>query len=206
MNQIDDIFVKFLNTDSVNQILLLNYINEEIYLFYEYLISYYLAKFNFKLSLNTQDDSVDLFDTSPRINLLIKPKLKEMDLVLSSNEKSIIFLEYRSYVQYSKKYLSVNCYNYKKDIKDFIIETLQIKNNSLLSGIENNPQYIYSELSKYILNDNYEFNLMNGDKLDFILNIRKNYYETKNKELNLIKLFDLIKSEFIYKKFNFLTY
>lgn len=206
MNQIDDIFVKFLDTDSVNQILLLNYINEEIYLFYEYLISYYLAKFNFKLSLNTQDDSVDLFDTSPRINLLIKPKLKEMDLVLSSNEKSIIFLEYRSYVQYSKKYLSVNCYNYKKDIKDFIIETLQIKNNSLLSGIENNPQYIYSELSKYILNDNYEFNLMNGDKLDFILNIRKNYYETKNKELNLIKLFDLIKSEFIYKKFNFLTY
>lgn len=204
--QINGIFEKFFDPQLSNQNLVLNYISDEILAFYEYVIHYYCHKFNYKITNTDKGDLDDLFETRSPLNLLIKPKSKDIEDILSSNQKNILVCDYKTFIRYSKQQLSINCYNYKNDLKNFITNILDIKNNNLMDGLLDNPHYIYSETSKFSINSKYNFTIIDDLKLDFIAHIRKEYYDSRSKSFNLVKLFDLIKSEYFYKKFNFLTY
>lgn len=195
----------FINTKEEN-FLFLNFIDEKITNFYEYVFNYYSKKYNF--ILNTKNNSkLDLFEQNTKISLFIKPKLDEIKNLITNNHKCIVFCDYKNYISYSKKFLSINCYNYKIDVKKFLQLDLDIKNDQLVNGLMETPEYFYSEIEKYNLNlESYLYNITDANEIDFILNIRKNFYSIKNKSQNLKSLFDLLKLEYHYKKFSFLTY
>lgn len=206
-NNINDTFVEFFDQKIPNRNLILNYINDEVFIFYEYVINYYLEKFKFKIIKNYSENSSDLFETNPTINYFVKPKKKEIENILLSVNKNIIICDYQHFIQYSKTHLSINCYNYKKDLQFFLNNILNINDQNLINGLFENPKYIFSEISKYYTNyKNYQFNIVDPENHNFILNIRKNYYELKSKKSDFIRFYELIKSEHHYKKFNFLIY
>ena len=65
---------------------------------------------------------------------------------------------------------------------------------------------MFSEVSKYKLNSkNFIVDTLVKEK-NFILNIRKDIFNSKNSVGDLRKLFLKLKSEVNYKKFNFLVY
>ena len=84
---------------------------------------------------------------------------------------------------------------------------LNINDVNLLKNLYENPQYIYSETEKYLVNNNYPENtIIDLVENDFIADIRKSHYKEKYNQSDIIKLYKLIKQEYLYKKLNFLTY
>ena len=62
-------------------------------------------------------------------------------------------------------------------------------------------------MEKYLVNNNYPENtIVDLVENDFIADIRKSHYKEKYNQSDIIKLYKLIKQEYLYKKLNFLTY
>ena len=65
----------------------------------------------------------------------------------------------------------------------------------------------YSETEKYLVNNHYPENtIIDFVESDFIANIRKSHYKEKYNQSDILKLYKLIKKEYLYKKLNFLAY
>ena len=75
-----------------------------------------------------------------------------------------------------------------------------------MKNLFENPQYIYSETEKYLVNNHYPENTIRFVENDFIANIRKSHYKEKYNQSDILKLYKLIKKEYLYKKLNFLAY
>ena len=102
---------------------------------------------------------------------------------------------------------SINGYQFEHDIVFFIRDELKIKNDELLYYCKNNPVLLFSEVSKYLNNNNqYSSDQTLVDEKNHILEIRKSIFENKKNNFNIKKLYLNVKKEAEYKKLSFLTY
>ena len=198
----------FLNMEE-NNYLLINQVSDEIGIFYLHVIQYFSTSSGIHINLNADVDNIssnnDLFELK-KINVFNTTSTKKIDQILSSNDKSIVFSDYKNFKKYQKNYQTINGYNFSNDLKTFVKETLKIENQSLIEICTKNPQLILSETSKYLLNkDNYLKDMAIDFEVNKILEIRKKIFELKRSD-NIQKLFLAIKEEVNYKKFSFLTY
>jgi hypothetical protein len=192
-----------------NNYLLINQVSDEIGIFYLHVIQFFSTSTGININLNADVDNIstnnDLFELK-KINVFNTTSTKKIDQILSSNDKSIVFSDYKNFKKYQKNYQTINGYNFSNDLKTFVKETLKIENQSLIEICTKNPQLILSETSKYLLNkDNYLKDMSIDFEVNKILEIRKKIFELKKSD-NIQKLFLAIKEEVNYKKFNFLTY
>ena len=192
-----------------NNYLLINQVSDEIGIFYLHVIQFFSTSSGININLNADVDNIstnnDLFELK-KINVFNTTSTKKIDQILSSDDKSIVFSDYKNFKKYQKNYQTINGYNFSNDLKTFVKETLKIENQSLVEICTKNPQLILSETSKYLLNkDNYLKDMAVDFEVNKILEIRKKIFELKKSD-NIQKLFLAIKEEVNYKKFNFLTY
>jgi hypothetical protein len=198
----------FLNKEE-NNYLLINQVSDEIGIFYLHVIQFFSTSSGININLNADVDNIstnnDLFELK-KINVFNTTSTKKIDQILSSDDKSIVFSDYKNFKKYQKNYQTINGYNFSNDLKTFVKETLKIENQSLVEICTKNPQLILSETSKYLLNkDNYLKDMAIDFEVNKILEIRKKIFELKRSD-NIQKLFLAIKEEVNYKKFSFLTY
>lgn len=202
-----DLIYKFVRQD--NKKLLINQVNQEIGCFYEAVIRILSKKFNIQLLDNSDlvyDDNNDLFG-GKKIYIHQTNSSKHIEKISKINSHNIIFTDYKNYKKFLKKFVPVNGYEYEKDIKYYFETFLKINNNDLLNYCLTFPHLIFSEISKYKVNNiNYSADyILNGEK-NFILNIRKDIFKLKNSNIDLKQLLHKLKTEVKYKKFSFLTY
>ena len=198
----------FLNMEE-NNYLLINQVSDEIGIFYLHVIQYFSTSSGININLNADVDTIssnnDLFELK-KINVFNTTSTKKIDRILSSNDKSIVFSDYKNFKKYQKNYQTINGYNFSNDLKTFVKEILEIEDQSLIEICTKNPQLIFSETSKYLLNKkNYLKDMSIDFEVNKILEIRKKIFELKRSD-NIQKLFLAIKEEVNYKKFSFLTY
>ena len=192
-----------------NNYLLINQVSDEIGIFYLHVIQFFSTSSGININLNADVDNIstnnDLFELK-KINVFNTTSTKKIDQILSSDDKSIVFSDYKNFKKYQRNNQTINGYNFSNDLKTFVKETLKIENQSLIEICIKNPQLILSETSKYLLNkDNYLKDMAIDFEVNKILEIRKKIFELKRSD-NIQKLFLAIKEEVNYKKFSFLTY
>ena len=189
--------------------LIINQVNEDIGLFYIHVIQFFALNQGLSVYISeglNHESSSDLFGEI-KIPIIKTTSINKIKDILSSNQKIIIITDYRNYKKFTSQITSINGYDYSRDIKFFIKENLQIENGHLLNYCIEAPIFVYSETSKYLVNkDGYHSDQFVQKENNFILELRKAIFDIKNKNKNLKNLYDKIKEEFKYKKFNFLTY
>ena len=205
MNNISKIDGFFKNIQK--QSLILNHISEELDLFYIFVLKYFskLAQCKLEESKNESiDTSINLFEEQ-KIYFYRLNNSKIIDALLTKNINFILITDYKNYKRLNSKFLSLNGYDFKKDIKFFIHNVLGINDTTLIDYCIENPMMIYSETDKYFISSNYQGDFNKKEK-DFILNVRKNIFQIKRGDNNPKKIYDELKNEIKYKKFSFLTY
>ena len=194
---------------SKEETILINQVNEELGVFYLSLIKYYSDKKGAKIVIDDSNESMgiedDLFGLK-EIKILNITNTKKLSEILNTNNKKIIFTDYKNFKKLNSKYHCINGYKFELDIAFFIKNELKIDNDELMYFCKNNPALIISETSKFLINNQYNREQSLIEEKNHILNIRKSIFKIKSSNLNIKKLYLNIKSEAEYKKFNFLTY
>ena len=206
-NQIS-IIKEFINSNE--ETLLINQVNDDISMFYMGVLKYYANDHDVKISSSPDTDFVfldeDLFGTRIILSFNIT-NAKKLSDILDVNSKKIIFTDYKNYKKFSLKFNSINGYQFENDIVFFIKNELNIHNEELLDYCKNNAALLFSETSKYLINNNlYSRDRSLIEEKNHILDIRKSIFENKRNNLNIQILYQNIKKEAEYKKLNFLTY
>ena len=199
---------KFFGSDKKN--IIINYVNENFEMFYLNIIKYFADQKDIKIKLNTKIEELgvetDLFGIES-IQIFNINNSKKLSDILNYQNKKIIFTDYKNYRKFKSNYDCINGYQLENDITYFIKNELKIDNDELLYFCKNNPALIFSETSKYLINNNrYTTDQKLVDEKNHILNIRKLIFETKKSSLNIKNLYFYIKKEASYKKLNFLVY
>ena len=190
--------------------LIINYTSEELLHFYLETIKNFakeegvvIRNYNEESTLDINNS--DLFEVD-EIKIFNLKSMKKIENEISKQNRSIIFLDYKNYKILKDQYLSVNGYNFHKDIEYLLKTIFKISNNDLINYCIQLPHSVFSEISKYLTNkENYNTNPILSFRSEHILSIRKTIYELKKKK-NLLSLYEKIKDEAKFKKFNFLTY
>lgn len=187
--------------------LLIHEFNDRVIAFYNNLIKNFANDNNFKISTDENEELVsDLFG-SQRLNIYKTTNLKKIENLIKNNNKKIIITDYKNYKKYKNILLTINTYEFEQDIKVYIQDELKINNNDLILFCKNNPLLVFSETSKYLIND---INYINDQKIiedkNHILDIRKSIYSFKKNTSAIKDLYTYIKDEAKYKKLNFLVY
>ena len=207
LNQIE-ILISFLKSNDEN--LIINEVNNELGIFYLSLIKYYSDKQGINIDIDHSTESLmsegDLFGMK-KIKIYNLISTKKIFTVLNTNDKKIIFTDYKNYKKLNSKYVCINGYKFEYDINFFIKHELKIDNDDLLNYCKNNPVLLFSEISKYLINkDQYSSDSTLVEEKNHILSIRKSMFENKKNNFNIKKLYLNIKKEAAYKKLSFLTY
>ena len=194
---------------SKEETILINEVNEELGVFYLNLIKYYANKEGVKISINDSNETMgnedDLFGLT-KIKILNITNTKKLNEILNTNDKKIIFTDYKNFKKLNSRYNCINGYNFEIDITFFIKNELKINNNELEFFCKNNPALIISETSKFLINNQYTCDQSIIEEMNHISNIRKSIFKIKKSNLNIRNLYLNVKSEAKYKKFSFLTY
>ena len=195
---------------SNEETLLINQVSDELGVFYLSIIKYYADKQGIKINVDdnneTQGAEDDLFGQK-EIKIFIINNTKKLTTTLNSAKKKIIFTDYKNYKKLKANFNNINGYNFEQDIVFFIRDELKINNDELLYFCKNNPVLLFSEISKYLINNNqYSSDQTLVDEKNHILEIRKSIFENKKNNFNIKNLYLNIKKEAEYKKLNFLTY
>ena len=189
--------------------ILINQVTEMISSFYIGVIKHIAIRDNIDISLGDDENKDNISDLFGRSTIYIYnlTNSKKIEVLLQSQNKKIIFTDYKNYKKFNKDVLSINGYEYEKDITTFIKNELNIDNIELINFCKNYPVLLFSETSKYLINsDGYINDQLFFNEKNHILELRKSIFSLK-KDGNKIKtLFSKIKSEAIYKKLNFLIY
>ena len=199
----------FISDKSIKN-LIINYTSEELLHFYLETIKSFskeervvIRNYNEESKLDINNS--DLFEVD-EIKIFNLKNMKKIENEISKQNRSIIFLDYKNYKILKDQYLSVNGYNFHKDIEYLLKTIFKISNNDLINYCIQLPHSVFSEISKYLTNkENYNTNPILSFKSEQILSIRKTINELKKKK-NLLSLYEKIKDEAKFKKFNFLTY
>jgi hypothetical protein len=203
-----DKFEKFFQ-DTNQSLLLINQVNEEIGLFYFHLVGFLLQKKSIKFTETSKINkfnSVDLFNNET-IYYTVSNSAHDISKLLLNNNKTIIFSDYKNYKKFSNIPLSINGYDFSKDISILIKNYFNDDVSSdLLEYLKNEPHMTFSELFKYKVNKNFKtvVSSNNNDISDLIGNNRKTIFKLK-KEQKFKEVFSMIKEEIKIKKFSFLT-
>ena len=193
----------------IDGVLFINELNEEVDTFYLYVIRKFAKDFKVNVLINNDKNdkfqSDDLFGLKS-INLFTSSNGNKIKEILSSKSKNIIFTGYSSFKKHRVKYDSINSYNYSQDISSFLYNVFNIDNSELKNFCLSNPSLIYSEVSKYLINEKgYVSEISVHEKTNFLMKIRKEIYNYKNAG-DFKNMFFKIKEELKYKKLSFLTY
>ena len=201
-----DLIKSFLSSSKDH--LLINQVNGEIGLFYTYVIQYIALEHNINVYVTDgiQDNSNNLFGEI-KMPVITTTSTNKINEILKSTQKTVINTDYKNYKKFSNQVTSINGYDYVKVLKNFLKNNLKIENDTLLNYCIETPMFTYSETSKFLVNKEgyYSDQLVQKDT-NFILELRKVIFELKSKNKNIKNLYDKIKDESKYKKFNFLTY
>ena len=196
-------------TNRAKKKLLINQVNDEIGLFYVNLIENYTREKDIKLVRKetfSENTVTDLF-AEEVINIYFSNNKKAIESFINSNDKCIIFTDYKNYKLFSDIYLCINGYNYQKDINIYLKRILKINNSEILEFCLYMPHLTFSELSKYFIDESrYVRDKKIKEISNSILEIRKRIYNLKKNQKELINIYTLIKQEAQIKKFSFLTY
>lgn len=199
---------KFIGESSESK-LLINQVSEEIGFFYIGLIENETNIKNIKLNYSdnfTNETVADLF-IRESIDICFTNKSNIIDKHINSNNKCIIYSDYKNFKKYSSSISVVNGYDYTKDIKFYITKILGINNYDIVEFCLNYPYLTFSEISKYLINSYDYVKESKANKTNnFILEIRKELFNLKKNGKGALEIYSNLKKEIKYKKFNFLTY
>ena len=195
---------------SNEETLLINPVSDELGIFYLGIIKYYADKQGTKINIDDNNEFIgaedDLFGQKEIIIYSIT-NTKKLTAAIDSFKKKIIFTDYKNYKKHNTNFKSINGYQSEHDIVFFIRDELKINNDELLYYCKNNPVLLFSEISKYLINNNqYSSDQTLMDEKNHILDIRKSIFENKKNNFNIKNLYLNIKKEAEYKKLSFLTY
>ncbi len=189
--------------------LIINQVSEEIGVLYRSIIDYFCKKINLKIVksvISETDLSQDLFNER-KLYIHYSNNKKNIDSILEKKDQFIIFSDYKIYKTFKRKILSINGYEYQKDIEYYLRNELKINNFDIISFCINNPQLVLSETSKFLVNsEGYVVETRTNEKNNFILEIRKELYSLINNNGKIKPIYENLKKEVKYKKFNFLAY
>ena len=199
---------KFLTSN--DEVLLINQVSDDFGIFYLSIIKYYADKLDTKINVDDNDETIgtedDLFGQQ-EIKIYNITNAKKLAIALKSFEKKIIITDYKNYKKMNSNFNSINGYQFEHDIVFFIRDELKINNDELLYFCKNNPVLLFSEISKYLINNNqYSSDQTLIDEKNHILDLRKSIFENKKNNFNVKNLYLNIKKEAEYKKLSFLTY
>ena len=198
----------FLDGKNENK-LIINQVSDQIGVFYSCLIDYLCSKSKIVIARDQNLETTKTQSLFIENNVFINysNNKKDIDRFMKMNDKIIIISDYRVFKEYSKKILSVNGYNYIKDIRYFIKNEFKINNLNVLEFCINNPHLAFSEISKYQINSHgYISDATINEETNFILNIRKQLFNLKRNNSDTRSIYENLKKEVQYKKFNFLIY
>ena len=196
---------------SNEETLLINQVSEELGIFYLSIIKYYADKQSITINIADNDNENistedDLFGQK-EIKIFFITNTKKLAIALNSVKKKIIFTDYKNYKKLNANFNSINGYQFEHDVVFFIRDELKINNDELLHYCKNNPVLLFSEISKYLINQNqYSSDQTLIDEKNHILDIRKSIFENKKNNFDIKNLYLNIKKEAEYKKLSFLTY
>ena len=195
---------------SNEETLLINQVNDDFGIFYLSVIKYYADKQGTKINVDDNNETIgaedDLFGQK-EIKIYSITNTKKLAATLDSLKKKIIFTDYKNYKKMNANFNSINGYQFEHDIVFFIRDELKINNDELLYYCKNNPALLFSEISKYLINNNqYSSDQTLINERNHILDIRKSIFENKKNNFNIKNLYLNIKKEAEYKKLSFLTY
>ena len=195
---------------SNEETLLINQVNDDFGIFYLSVIKYYADKQGTKINVDDNNGTIgaedDLFGQK-EIKIYSITNTKKLAAALDSFNKKIIFTDYKNYKKMNANFNSINGYQFEHDIIFFIRDELKINNDELLYYCKNNPVLLFSEISKYLINNNqYSSDQTLMNEQNHILDIRKSIFENKKNNFNIKNLYLNIKKEAEYKKLSFLTY
>ena len=190
--------------------LIINQVSDEIGSFYLSVINKIAEDNKLKLIREKNDnvsiESNDLFEERT-VKIFYLSSQKKIDSICNENFSKIIISDYKNYKHFTKKYKTINGYEFDKDIRYYLNKYFNIDNNNLIDYCILFPHLLTSEITKYVINpDKYATDQKVYEIENFILEIRKEIFKLKRKKNNIKDLYFLLKKEFRYKKFNFLTY
>lgn len=201
-----DLLKTYFKEDSPG-VLIISKINEGVDIFYNHLIYYFIKKNNITLVKDELNNNVheDLFNDK-EVHLFPDGKADIIKKALSNKINAIIFTDYKNFKKFSPGRDRFNSYNYQNDINYYIKYELDIHEEDLISYCTLNPQLVYSETSKFLINQNYIREAFEYKKINSIYDIRKKIFDLKKFNNNAREIYLEIKKEAFLKKVNFLTY
>ena len=189
--------------------MIINQVSDNIGLFYTNVITYFCEAEKIRVVKNSGleiTDSQDLF-LDKEIKFFFSNNKNLVTKMLEMNNKIIVVSDYKTFKQFTNRTLSINGYEYHKDIKDYIRNEHKINDLNLIEFCITNPHLAFSEISKYLINSNgYIKDTVISEKNNFILDIRKKLFDLKRNNGNVKSIYENLKKEIKYKKFNFLIY
>ena len=192
-----------------NKSLLINQVSDDIGEFYLQVIKNFTEEIGVKLLKEIDDNNSDTNDlfVKREIQIFHMTSAKSIEEVFKKNSQKIIISDYKNYKKYFNKCETVNGYEFENDIKYYLMDYLKINHEDLINFCISQPYLTNSEILKFTVNkNNYVVDSLVHEMDNFILEIRKEVYRLKRKDINAKKLFFILKNEVKYKKFNFLTY
>ena len=202
--------IKQVFSSNEDKTLLINKVNEDIGCFYELLLEEISSVYQIKIDKLSDSlyssTSNDLFQER-RVLLANLTNSKQIDELSKNEHQKIIITDYKNFKKYQNKFLVINGYQYERDIIYFLKNIYNISDESLINYCLSLPYFTVSEATKYKVNKSGYITDAKSKGLDnFILEIRKDIFKLKKSQIDIKKLFSKIKSEVVYKKFNFLIY
>ena len=189
--------------------MIINQVSDNIGLFYNNLITNFCEVEKIRVVKNSNleiIESQDLF-LDKEIKLLFSNNKNLVTKMLEINDKIIVLSDYKTFKQFTNRTLSINGYEYQNDMKNYIRNEHKIDDLNLIEFCISNPHLAFSEISKYLINSNgYIKDTEISEKINFILNLRKELFDLKRNNRNIKSIYENLKKEIKYKKFNFLTY
>ena len=189
--------------------MIINQVSDNIGLFYNNLITNFCEVEKIRVVKNSNleiIESQDLF-LDREIILIFSNNKKLVTKMLEINDKIIVLSDYKTFKQFTNRTLSINGYEYQNDMKNYIRNEHKIDDLNLIEFCISNPHLAFSEISKYLINSNgYIKDTEISEKINFILNLRKELFDLKRNNRNIKSIYENLKKEIKYKKFNFLIY